>query len=81
MVILPITMAERNLIEGHPRYISSKLFENRPDTFGKKIFKVSTITIKCKNALYPGGHVFFTNQHGLKGSESGSPKVHFYKNI
>ena len=37
-VFRPINLAGRNLIEGHPRNISTKLFENRPDTFGGEDF-------------------------------------------
>ena len=38
-VFRPINMALMDLINGHPRNISAKLFENWPGTFEKEIFK------------------------------------------
>jgi len=51
-------MASRNLIEGHPRNISTKLFENRPDTFGGEDFLSFDYShIRQNSPTPPGGHV------------------------
>ena len=81
-VFRPINMAWGNLIKGHPRNISTKLFENLPDTFGEEDFLSFHYShIRQNSPAPPGGHVFFTNQHGLKESDRGSSKEHFYKII
>ena len=42
MVFLPINMTQRNLIEGHPRNISTKLFENWSNTLaGEDFFTIA----------------------------------------
>ena len=52
-------MAWRNLIEGHPRNISTKLFENRLDTFGWEDFlSFQESHIRQNSPAPPGGYVF-----------------------
>ena len=80
-VFLPINMAWRNLIEGHQMNISTKLFENRLNTFGEEDFLSFLFCHKGQIAPSSGGHVLLTNQHGLKESDRGSPNEHFYKII
>ena len=71
-----------NLIEGHPRNISTKLFENRPDTFGgEDILSFPYSHIRQNNPAPTWRACFLTNQHGLKESDRGSSKEHFYKII
>ena len=48
-------MAWSNLIEGHPRNISTIFFGNCPDTSKKEIFEVFT---KGKTATASNDHVF-----------------------
>ena len=76
-------MASRNQIEGHPRNISPKLFENRPNTFGEEDFFSfhHILAIYGKIAPPPWQLCFSTNQHGFNESDRGSPKEHFYKII
>ena len=67
--------------DGHPRNISTKLFENQPDTFGGEdslSFHYSHIRQNSPTLWRP---CFSTNQHGLKESDRGSLKEHFYKII
>ena len=77
-VFWPINMAWRNLIEGHPRNISTKLFENRPDTFGGEDFLSFHFSHIGQNSPTLWRPCFSTNQHGLKESDRGSPKKNFY---
>ena len=60
-----------NLREGHPRNITTKLFENQPDTFGEE----DCLNFNNSPALW--WPCFLTNQHGLKEPDSGSLKKHF----
>ena len=77
----PIKLAWRNLIEGHPRNISTNLFENQPDTFGGEDFLSFHYSHIMQNSPAHWRRCFFTNQHGLKESESGLSREHFYKII
>ena len=65
----PINMAWRNLIEGHPRNISTKLFENQPDTFGVEDFLSFHLSHIRQSTSAPWRQCFLTNQHGLKESD------------
>ena len=71
----------RNLKVGHPRNISTKLFENRADTFGGEDFLSLHYSHIRQNSPAPWRPCFSTNQHGLKESGRGSSKEHFYKII
>ena len=71
-------MAWRYLIVGHLRNISTKLFENWPDTFGGEDFLCFHYS---KIVPTPWRPCFSTNQHYFKESDRGSPKKHFYKII
>ena len=55
----PINMARRNLIEGHPRIISTKLFENQPNTFGGEDFLSFHSGYIRQNSLAPLAAMFF----------------------
>ena len=56
----PINLAWRNLIECHLRNISTKLFENWPDTFGGEDFLSFHFShIRQNSPAPPGGHVFW----------------------
>ena len=62
-------MALRNLIVGHLRNISTKLFENQPDTFvGEDFFSFPYSHIR-QNSPAPWMPCFLANQHGLKESD------------
>ena len=74
-------MAWRNLIEGHPMNISTKLFENRLNTFGEEDFLSFHYGHIRQNSPALWRPCFSTNQHFLKESNKGSPKEHFYKII
>ena len=72
-------MALKNLIEGHPKRISTKLFRNRRDTFGEEDFQnCHDSMITGKTAPLPGLQVaiYFTNQHGLNEFyREGNPNI------
>ena len=72
-------MAWRNPIQGHPINISTKLFENRPDTFGEEDFLNFHYSYIRQKSPAPWRPCFSTNQHFLKESNKGSPKEHFSK--
>ena len=74
-------MALRNLIEGHLRNISTKLFENQPDTFREEDFLSFHYSHIRQNSPAPWWPCVLTNQYGLKESDKGSTKEHFYKII
>ena len=74
-------MARKNLIEGQPRNISTKSFENRPNTFGGEDFLSFHYSHIRQNSPAPWRPCFWTNQLGLKESDRGSLKEHFYKII
>ena len=78
-VFWSINMAWRNLIEGHPRNLSTTLFENRPDTFGEEDFLSFHFSNIRQKGQVPWVLCFLTNQHDLKESDRGSPKEHFSK--
>ena len=62
-------MAWRNLIEGHPRNIPTKLFENQPDTFGEEDFSSFHFSHIRQKSPTPWWPCFLTNQYDLKESE------------
>ena len=61
--------------------ISTKLFENRLNTFRKVDFLSFHYSYIRQNSPAPWRPCFSTNQHLLKESNKGSPKEHFYKII
>ena len=60
-----------NLIESHPRNISTQLFENRPDSFGGEDFLNSHYNHITQKSHAPWWHCFSTNQHGSNESDRG----------
>ena len=70
-------MAWRNLIVGHLRIISTKLFENQPNTFWVDFLSFHYSHIR-ENSPAPWQIFFLNNQHGLKESDSRSLKEQFY---
>ena len=73
----------RNLIEGHPRNISTKLFENQPYTFGgEDFFSFHYSHIRQKRTA-PGGHVFVTINKAWRNLIEGHPRIistHLFEN-
>ena len=65
-VFQPINMSWRNLIEGLPRNISTKLFENWPNTFGGEVFSSFHYSHIRQNSPATWQPCFSTNQLGLK---------------
>ena len=61
--------------------ISTKLFENRLNTFGEEDFLSFHYSYIRQNSPAPWQPCFSTNQHFLKESNKGAPKEHFYKII
>ena len=59
--------------------ISTTLFEYQPDTFGGEDFLSFLFSHIRQNIPALWRPCLFTNQHGLKESDRGSPKKHFYK--
>ena len=80
-VFLPINLAWRNLIEGLSRNISTKHFENWPNTFVGEDYLSFHYSHIRQNSPAPWWPCFSTNQLGLKECDRGSPKQHFYKII
>ena len=74
-VFRPINMAWRNLIEVHPRNISTKLLENRPDTFRKEDFLSFHYShIRQNSPAPPGGHVFRPINMAWRNQIEGHPR-------
>ena len=65
MFFLPINMAWRNLIEVHPRNISTKLFENRLNALGEEDFESFHYGHIRQNSPALWRPCFSTNQHDL----------------
>ena len=63
--------------DSHPRNISEKLFENRPDTFRGEVFLSFHYIHIRQNSTAPWRPCFSSNQLDLKESVRGSPKEHF----
>ena len=61
--------------------ISTKLFENRLNTFEEEDFLSFHYSYIRQNSPAPWRPCFLPNQHFLKESNKGSPKEHFYKII
>ena len=82
LVFWPINMAWTNWVEVHPRNMFTTLFDNQSDSFGREfLFKFSLKSYEGKQPHPPWRPYFSANPHGLKESDRGSTKEHFYKLI
>ena len=72
-VFQPINISWWNLIKGHPRNISTKSFENRPDTFGGEDFLSFLFSYLGKIAPPCDGHVFLPINMAWRNLIEGHP--------